>query len=329
MKYSVIVPVYNTEPYLRQCAESVLRQTYRDFEVILVDDGSPDRCPAICEELRRQDGRVKVIHQRNSGPGIARNTGIEAAQGEYIVFLDSDDYWLKDTVLETVDRQLRGCDLAVFDLQRLTDGILAPPDMDGFLSFEDGYAAGDDFLGAVLEKQPSFNWYFYRYVFNRRLFSAPELRFSAFTWCEDVALLYRVILKAKQVRIVKESFYAYRQDRQDSASRTVTYEALHGVLSVADQEITRVKAMPGLSAHTRELLCSNLCIEYFTVLPLSCLLSGREREMILEELSLLRRLADFGRKKGRAKAVMIRLLGVRTTARMLDLKRKILKRGQR
>ncbi len=96
---SVVLPIYNVEKVLRRCVDSVLNQTYRNLEVILVDDGSPDGCPAICDEYALQDSRIKVIHKQNAGLGYARNTGIENATGKYICFFDSDDY-IEPTTLE-------------------------------------------------------------------------------------------------------------------------------------------------------------------------------------------------------------------------------------
>ena len=89
---SVIVPVYRVEKYLERCVKSILSQTYKNLEVILVDDGSPDQCPAICDACAEKDARVKVIHQENKGLSGARNAGIDAASGEYLAFVDSDDY---------------------------------------------------------------------------------------------------------------------------------------------------------------------------------------------------------------------------------------------
>ena len=90
--FSIIVPVYKTEAYLSRCVESILQQDFRDFELILVDDGSPDHCPALCDKFAQRDNRVKVIHQENSGVSAARNAGIAAAKGTWIWFIDSDDY---------------------------------------------------------------------------------------------------------------------------------------------------------------------------------------------------------------------------------------------
>lgn len=91
--FSIIVPVYNVEKYINKCVDSILSQTFEDFELILVDDGSPDNCPAICDNYAEKDSRVKVIHKQNGGASSARNTGLCSEKGKYILFLDSDDYW--------------------------------------------------------------------------------------------------------------------------------------------------------------------------------------------------------------------------------------------
>lgn len=95
---TIVLPIYNVEKYLERCLESIVNQTYRDLEIILVDDESPDKCPLICDNWAERDKRIKVIHKKNEGLGFARNTGIENATGEYIFFLDSDDYVAKDTI---------------------------------------------------------------------------------------------------------------------------------------------------------------------------------------------------------------------------------------
>lgn len=99
---SVIIPIYNVEKYLRECVDSVLGQTYSNIEVILVDDGSPDGCPAICDDYAKKDSRVRVVHKPNGGLSDARNAGIEAMNGDYVVFIDSDDYWLNENFLNEV-----------------------------------------------------------------------------------------------------------------------------------------------------------------------------------------------------------------------------------
>lgn len=93
IKLSFIVPIYNVEPYLRKCVDSLLAQDYSDYEIILVDDGSPDGCPKICDEYAAAHENIRAVHRENGGLSAARNSGIKVAKGEYICFLDSDDYW--------------------------------------------------------------------------------------------------------------------------------------------------------------------------------------------------------------------------------------------
>lgn len=95
-KISVIVPVYNVEPYIRRCVDSILSQSFSDFELILVDDGSPDNCGAICDEYVKKDSRVRVIHKKNGGVASARNAGLDECSSPYLTFCDSDDYWGKN-----------------------------------------------------------------------------------------------------------------------------------------------------------------------------------------------------------------------------------------
>lgn len=101
---SIIVPVYNVEKYLKKCIESIINQTYRNLEIILVDDGSPDKCPEICDSYAQKDSRIKVIHKKNEGLINARKSGLEIAQGEYIGFVDGDD-WIEPEMYELFAQQ--------------------------------------------------------------------------------------------------------------------------------------------------------------------------------------------------------------------------------
>ena len=110
---SVIVPIYNVESYLSQCLDSILKQSFVDFEVIMVDDGSKDKSGVICDEYAAKDSRINVFHQSNQGVSKARNVALNHAKGEYVIFMDADDFWYVDTCLETlVNEALRtGADI--------------------------------------------------------------------------------------------------------------------------------------------------------------------------------------------------------------------------
>ena len=116
MKFSVVVPIYNVDKYIRKCIDSILAQTFTDFELVLVDDGSPDKCGSICDEYKKLDERVRVIHKKNGGLVAARNTGIKVAKGDYICYVDGDD-WIAPNLLSTVwQKALRHteCDIVVY-----------------------------------------------------------------------------------------------------------------------------------------------------------------------------------------------------------------------
>ena len=103
---SVIIPVYNVQPYLKRCVESVQNQTYSNLEIILVDDESPDECPKMCDRYAQEDSRIKVVHKKNGGLGYARNSGLEVANGDYVMFIDSDD-WISHTRVETLYKAIK------------------------------------------------------------------------------------------------------------------------------------------------------------------------------------------------------------------------------
>ena len=107
---SVIVPVYKVEPYLRRCVDSIRNQTYKNLQIILVDDGSPDRCGEICDEYAEMDARIIAVHQKNGGASAARNKGLQHADGDYVAFVDSDD-WIAPMMYETLAGMIEKNDL--------------------------------------------------------------------------------------------------------------------------------------------------------------------------------------------------------------------------
>ena len=138
---SVIVPVYKTEEYLERCVNSILNQTYKEIELILVDDGSPDKCPEICDTFAQRDDRVKVIHKSNGGVSTARNAGLEIARGDYISFVDSDDYIELDMYEKMLSKAIEyDCDVTMCDCVKdypEHSTIYTHDIRDGFYSYEE------------------------------------------------------------------------------------------------------------------------------------------------------------------------------------------------
>ena len=116
--FSIIIPIYKVEQYLNECVDSILNQSFLDYEIILVEDGSPDKCPEICDKYAEIDDRIHVIHKKNGGLSSARNHGVESAKGEYIIFVDSDDCWNDNGALDDLARkiqELKSVDILVFN----------------------------------------------------------------------------------------------------------------------------------------------------------------------------------------------------------------------
>lgn len=204
-KISVIVPIYRVEEYLPKCLDSLLKQTFRDLEVILVDDGSPDRCGEICDEYREKDSRIRVIHKENGGLSSARNAGLDIAAGKYVAFVDSDD-----TVTPDCYEKLFRCaekydaDLVCggrWDVSQRT-GERAP----GLCPLKEEVVSGTELVRRI------FTWNNLDSaacdkLFRRELFDG--IRFPAGVWSEDVAVIYRVTLKAEKTALCPERLYCY------------------------------------------------------------------------------------------------------------------------
>lgn len=200
MLFSVIIPVYNVEMTLDRCVESVLNQGLSDMEVILVDDGSPDGCPAKCDEWARKDSRIKVVHKANGGLSDARNAGIEIAKGEYITFVDSDDWVLPDTYKPLLTwLELRGsCDILEFPVEQESSTRLSLKIDNGVFSSAKEYWEG------------TMAWnhtYACNKIYRRTLFD--EVRFPVGKVFEDVWTLPLLLEKNPQVATLSLGGYHY------------------------------------------------------------------------------------------------------------------------
>lgn len=201
-KLSVVVPVYKVEPYIHQCVDSILNQTFTDFELILVDDGSPDKCGEICDEYAKKDSRVKVIHKKNGGLSDARNFGIDVAQGEYITFVDSDDKIDKNMYQDMI------CYLEKNDLDIICCGtFLVRGEKKKFRSAYNSdkifnkNEAIIEILNGNLDNSAADK------VYKRSLFK--DIRYPKGRVYEDVATTYKLVYLADKVGYLKKPYYYY------------------------------------------------------------------------------------------------------------------------
>lgn len=200
---SIIVPVYKVEEYLDCCIQSIVDQTYRDLEIILVDDGSPDGCGAMCDAWAEKDGRIKVIHKENGGLSDARNAGLEMAEGKYIAFVDSDD-WIRP---EMYEKLLAAMEKEKADISACNILSCFP---DGESAYGcDEYTVGDPekILSMLYDdtKYPVCAW---NKLYRRELWDA--LRFPVGKICEDAFTTYRLVDKARKIVQIPEALYCYR-----------------------------------------------------------------------------------------------------------------------
>ena len=202
---SVIVPVYKVEKYLHECVDSILSQTFRGFELILVDDGSPDNCGAICDEYAGKDARIRVIHQENQGLSGARNSGIDVARGEYITFIDSDDL-VDERYLEILMEAAKdGTDIAICRHREFSDGDILSEWGEEYASqaFDAENALIRLYNGSSLV--PVNAW---GKLFRRELIG--ESRFPLRRLHEDQAFTPYILYRAKKIVSCDATLYHYR-----------------------------------------------------------------------------------------------------------------------
>lgn len=263
---SIIVPVYNVAPYLRKCVDSLLAQDYDNYEIILVDDGSPDACPDICDEyakhytlnITHDTPTIKVIHRENGGLSAARNSGIEVAQGEYIMFVDSDDY-IEPNVLGGLLAQMERDNLDVlrYRLQYVNPqyDIYNPYKIDPFKGNDYSEEPTDGV--SFLNKRMNTQCYAWQFILHRDLIytlhttqstSGNNILFTPGIYFEDTDWTPRMLVRAKQVASTNTIVYNYLM-REGSITNAVNRSKQKKVL---DDKVRLVETMQKQSKELQE-----------------------------------------------------------------------------
>ena len=228
-KVSVIVPVYNVEAYLPQCLDSIASQSYTDFELILVDDGSTDQSGTICDGFAEKNAYAKVIHQPNRGVATARNAGISASTGEYAAFIDSDDIVTTDYLeyLLSLIQKYRA-EISIADLSKFTTHISPKASKEN--SNEECVDAGKALEKICYAKYPIYLW---GKLYKRSLFDS--IRFPDGHVYEDIATLYKIIGNAHKVAYGHKQVYFWRQQSASITHQRVTEAHMYGLTAVENQ----------------------------------------------------------------------------------------------
>lgn len=272
---TVIVPIYGVEPYLRACIDSILVQTYPNLEIILVDDGSPDGCPAICDEYARRDGRIRVIHKPNGGLSDARNAALDVVTGAYIGFIDSDDI-VEPTMYEAFVAEALATGADVVACGYLT-GDLDDPSSDmkrGGVECRRELSAHDATL--LLLKDDELQNYVWNKLFAARLWEG--VRFPVGQKFEDVNTTYKLIEAASKVVLLPDLLYRYRV-RGDGIVKS---RKLAGEIDCVEANLQRYEALADRYPEARRLMVDGVLHAMVRVWPLvwqeRAQLDGRMRD---------------------------------------------------
>ena len=296
MKFSIIVPVYNVEKYLAQCIDSILMQTFTDYEIILVDDGSADNGGKMCDAYAAKNKNIKVIHKNNGGLSSARNAGVEIAQGEYILFVDGDDYYDDKNVFSDLNKLTDGVDVICFGLKKLyeaTGKIQTPVQKDSTL------------LASACCKG-----------IRSELFKQFDLSFEKNKFSEDIEWAARLICVAKSWTDYHKSPYVYRQ-REQSISQSLTEKNITDFLGHIKKILHLIDAEKNKAVLKK--LKTYIAFQYFTLMATQYF--ARESEgfvNLFAEIKLYRYLLKYGIDR-QVKIIKwcVRLLGYKNTCKLM------------
>lgn len=318
--FSVIVPVYNVEPYIKKCLESVLEQSCRAFELIIVDDGSTDRSGLICDAFTQTDGRVRVIHQNNAGLSVARNKGIDSAKGDYLIFLDSDDYWCNDQVLDKIKARLdiNHADVLSFNYIKFTEQDFEKPHFDKKES-----------MPLETPKENTLNYQIendlwiacaWNKVVNRKLFSKGKLRFRRGITSEDIDWCLRLAQRAEYFDYIADVVVCYRQ-RITSISKHITADKIDMLISNIESCLDILDKRQDKS----KLLRPYISYQYGTAVYLASTIEHREDyKQLLERLNKIKYVLKWSKNKKIRLMYIMNLVGnLKLVMLVLRLREKI------
>lgn len=317
--FTIIIPVYNVIEYLSQCVQSVLSQDYYDYEIILVDDGSTDGSGENCDELAKHDNRIRVIHQENQGLSEARNTGIDAADGKYIIFLDSDDYWKDKKVLNKLSLRVFEThpDVLSFNFEK-TDGVTVQGvkfrttgDMPISVKAEDSFRymmEHDLWIACAWNK-----------AIRREMFESGKLRFKEKITSEDIDWCMRLALQAEIFDYIENVVVCYRQ-RKTSISKNVTYKKVLTLLYNIERCLELFDELNG--KEKAELLKPYIAYQYGTLLAnISIIRDKKQQKELLKRAEVHQNLLAWSQnRKIKLLKIASRLVGLKGTIVLLKLR---------
>lgn len=292
MLFSIIVPIYNVEKYLNECVESILKQTFRDYELILVDDGATDNSPLLCDEFQKHDNRIKVIHKQNGGLSDARNAGTKIAQGDYIIYIDSDDFLLSQDFLEKVYQKTKSApDIILYKYVKYFDSTKKLDECkfsyDKALNMED-YASK---IRMLVETDAFYGMAWIKAI-RRNVIVNNGIEFEVGLLGEDMEWNYHIIYHSNSIELIDEPFLAYRQ-REGSITSTHKIKNLTDFIYVLEKwsNIIREKET---NMEFQKVLYGSLAKYYSNLLVVYARLIDKEKKQYKERVKKLSWLLEYG-----------------------------------
>ncbi len=279
---SIVVPVYRAEQYLARCIDSVIGQTYENFELILVDDGSPDKSGEICDNYAQKDPRIKVIHKKNEGVSLARNTGIKEATGKYLMFIDSDDY-IQETMLEEMAPYMeQGYDLVFSATEMYTkDGVVT------YEISEKDYSPKELVEEYCSLKIKTINFSVpWNKLFRRDIIEKNNLVFNQeLNICEDTLFNFIYLTYCNKVKALPKAYYKYMRDNEESLA-TKYREYMFRNRSYVYRYILEIAEKLGCSEDAKLCHRKEMVWEYLQLIYMSLQLKSKEKTIqLLKEMS--------------------------------------------
>lgn len=290
---SVIVPIYKVEDYLGRCIDSILQQDYEPMEIILVDDGSPDKCPQICDDYTKIDSRVRVIHKPNGGLSSARNAGTEMARGKYMVFVDSDDQWKSGLLRPLIEKVVKAGDIPLTFFSGVglySDGSIRKRS-DGVFPFDDyRQMSRNDYYNMVLS-HGNLHESACTVIILKDFFIKNSLFFKDKIIGEDTEWMFRCLRCADRVAVYNTPLYLCTVGRPGSIQQTASTKSVMDAVQIINDSLDYYNKHNEDTLKQYELAhCSylwSICLGLFNRVP------KKDRKMVKETLISLRNSLDL------------------------------------
>lgn len=299
MFFSIIIPMYNAQPYISQCLDSLLCQSVKDFEIVVVDDGSKDKSNEIVSAYMQKDSRIRLISQENGGQSKARNKGLQESRGEYIIYLDSDDFVMKDDFLEKVKRGIAStsADVIMYRYVKYYDGD-SPRFEKCHYDFKgtEGISEPSKLLPILARKDAYYGSAWTKSV-RKALLTENGILFDETLSCEDVDWSYRVMEKTESIFCLDEVFIAYRQ-RIGSVTKSGSLKNAEDFLKTLEKYKERYEDEKLLlSDGMRQGLLATVAKLYANLLLTYIRAEGAEKKLMKPRLKALATVLKYGKSQ--------------------------------